>query len=102
MLVSRKILDANLDFQQRFYIPVHNPFNTLKIDIITMINDGWLKDHVKENLIASYEIRLPDIDKAPFDFNGYIKLPIPENTDFKKLGLKPQADYEKIVALKKP
>ena len=53
-------------------------------------------------MIASFEIRLPDIDKAPFDFNGYIKLPIGEISDFKKLGLKPQVDYEKIVGLKKP
>lgn len=89
VLVSRKILDGNLDFQQRFYIPVHNPFNTLKIDIINFMNDGWFRDHHKENLIASYEIRLPDIDKAPFDFNGYIKLYIPEITNFSKLGLKP-------------
>lgn len=101
VFISRKILDANLDFQQRFYIPVHNPFNMLKVELINMMNDGWFKDHVKENLIASFEIRLPDIDKEPFDFNGYIKLPIPEITDFKKFGLKPQADYEKIVAMKK-
>ena len=74
----------------------------LKIDILTIINDGWLKDHVKETLIATYEIRLPDIDKAPFDFNGYIKLPLPEITDFKKFGLIPHNDYEKIIALKKP
>jgi hypothetical protein len=74
----------------------------LKVDIFNIINNGWLKDHAKENLIASYEIRLPDIDKEPFDFNGYIKLPIPEITDFKKLGLQPQAEHEKIVALKKP
>ena len=89
VFISRRILDNNLDFNQRFYIPVHNPFNTLKVDIINIVNDGILRDHKKENLIASYEIRLPDIDKEPFDFNGYIKLPIPENTEFKKLGMKP-------------
>ena len=67
---------------------MHNPFNTLKVDIINIVNDGILRDHKKEYLIASYEMRLPDIDKEPFDFNGYIKLPISEITDFKKLGMK--------------
>ena len=67
---------------------MHNPFNTLKVDIINIVNDGILRDHKKEYLIASYEVRLPDIDKEPFDFNGYIKLPISEITDFKKLGMK--------------
>lgn len=33
---------------------------------------------MKESVIASYDIRLPDIDKEPFDDNGYIKLPISE------------------------
>jgi hypothetical protein len=88
VFISRRILDNNLDFNQRFYIPVHNPFNTLKVDIINIVNDGILRDHKKEYLIASYEMRLPDIDKEPFDFNGYIKLPISEITDFKKLGMK--------------
>jgi hypothetical protein len=102
VFVSRRILDNYLDFNQRFYIPVHNPFNTLKVDIINIVNDGILREHKKEYLIASYEIRLPDIDKEPFDFNGYIKLPIPENIEYKKLVLKPSPDFDKIVALKKP
>ncbi len=32
---------------------------------------------------------MTDIDKEPFDENGYIKLPISEQIDYKKLGLKP-------------
>jgi hypothetical protein len=38
---------------------------------------------------------MPDIDKEPFDENGYIKLPITEQSiDYKKLGLKPLPDTE--------
>ena len=99
VLYTRKILDPVLDFQQKFYIPVHNHFNTLKLDIINVLNDGWFREHVKEQIIASFDIRVPDVDKEPFDENGYIKLPISEQIDWKKLGLKPQPDME--VSVKK-
>jgi len=51
---------------------------------------------VKDVVIGQFEIRLPDIDKEPFDANGYVKLPITGDGtfDFKKLGLKPQIDME--------
>ena len=101
VLHSRKILDSQLDFNQKFYIPVHNHFNTLRIDVINMLNDGWFREHVKEIVIASFEIRLPDIDKEPFDENGNIKLPISEQSlDFKKLGLKPIPEMETQIKRK--
>jgi hypothetical protein len=37
--------------------------------------------------LASYDIRLPDIIKEPFDEDGNIKLPLPAKLDWKKLGL---------------
>ena len=67
---SRKITDSQLDYRQKFFIPVHNHFNTLKIEVINMLNDGWFREHVKETIIASFDIRLPDIDKDPFDESG--------------------------------
>ena len=98
VLNTRKILDAGLNFKQWFFIPVHNHFNTLKIEIINMLNDGWFREHVKECVIASFEIRLPDIDKEPFDEDGYIKLPIGEaQIDFKKMGLKAVPEMETQV-----
>jgi hypothetical protein len=39
-------------------------------------------------VIASFDIRLPDIDKEPFDESGNIKLPLSDFIDPKKLGLK--------------
>ena len=70
--------------------------------MINLLNDGWLREHLKEHVIASFEIRLTDIDKSSFDLHGYIKLPINEIIDFKKYGLKPQPEYEAIMARKKP
>eukprot|EP00347_Sterkiella_histriomuscorum_P021039 403335495 len=100
VLTSRKILDSQLDFMQRYYIPVHNHFNTLKIEIINILNDGWFREHVKEQIIATYDIRMTDIDKEPFDENGYIKLPISELIEFKKVGLRPVQDMENQVKKK--
>lgn len=48
VLHTRKILDSMLDFQQRFFIPVNNHFNTLKIEVINLLNDGWFREHMKE------------------------------------------------------
>ena len=57
---------------------MHNHFNTLRIEILNLLNDGWFREHVKEQVVASFDMRLTDIDKEPFDENGYVKLPIPE------------------------
>ena len=101
MLQTRRILDTQLDFNQKFFIPVHNHFNTLKIEIINSLNDGWFRDHVKETTIASYEIRMPDIDKLKANELGLIKLPINESAmDYRKLGLKPSADVSTLVKRK--
>jgi hypothetical protein len=91
VLSTKKILEKDLDFKQSFYIPVHNHFNTLRVEIINSLNDGWFRDHVKETIIASFDIRMPDIDKSPFDEQGFIKLPITEQSvlDYKRLGLRP-------------
>ena len=66
-----------------------NNFFTLKIEVISINNDGWLREHYKEHVVASYEIRLPDINKEPFDKDGYLVLPLPDKLDHKKMGLTP-------------
>ena len=62
---------------------------TIKLVVINLQSDGWFKEHFKENVVAAYEIRLPDINKEPFDSEGNIALPIPEIKEPKKLGLVP-------------
>jgi hypothetical protein len=52
-------------------------------------------------VVARFDIRLPDIDKEPFDSNGFIKLPMDEGAfDHKKLGLKAQPEMESQVKKK--
>lgn len=65
-----------------------------------MENDGWFREHMKEQVIATFEIRLPDVGKEPFDEYGNIKLPINEVLDVKKLGLKCLPEYELKVKRK--
>jgi hypothetical protein len=38
--------------------------------------DGWLREHFKESVLATYEIRIPDLNKEPFKPDGSIRLPV--------------------------
>ena len=83
-------MDHRFDFNQTFYIPVANNFFTIKFEIVNLSSDGWLREHFSEHVIASYEIRLPDLDRDPFEKDGTLTLPISiERLDFKKNGLSP-------------
>jgi hypothetical protein len=84
---SKRIINDKLDWNQTFYIPTPSHFATLRVEVINLQSDGWFKEHFKENVIATYDIRLPDINKEPFDPDGYIVLPIPDVKEPKKLGL---------------
>jgi hypothetical protein len=86
---SKRIINEKLDWNQTFYIPTPHNFVTIKLEVISLQSDGWFKEHFKENVIAAYEIRLPDINKRPFDADGNIVLPLPEIKEPKKLGLLP-------------
>ena len=56
---------------------------------------------MKDVVIAQLDIWLPDIDKEPFDSNGFIKLPLSEGTFiYKKLGLKAQPYMDSQVKKK--
>jgi hypothetical protein len=68
------------------FIPIANNFFTLKVDIINVTADGWLREHFKEHIIASFDIRIPDLKKEPFKPDGSIRLPF-SKIDYKKLGL---------------
>mmetsp|Transcript_18155 Transcript_18155/g.13202 ORF Transcript_18155/g.13202 Transcript_18155/m.13202 type:complete len:257 (+) Transcript_18155:42-812(+) len=94
VLGTRRIPTTELDFNQRFFFPVHNHFATLKVELINSTYDGWFRDHKKETVITSFEIRLPDLHKDPFDYNGNIRIPVSDQIDFKKLGLKAVQDAE--------
>ena len=63
---TKKIMDNKLDWNQSVYIPVPGHFFTLKVEILNMLADGWFREHSRENVIDSFEIRIPDINKEPF------------------------------------
>lgn len=62
-------------------------FFTLKVEILNVLADGWFREHSKENVIDSYEIRLPDINKEPFQPDGTLILPLKDKINHKGLGL---------------
>jgi len=88
-VTSKRIINDKLDWNQTFYIPTPHNFVTIKLEVINLQSDGWFKEHFKENVVAAYDIRLPDINKEPFDSDGNIVLPLPEIKEPKKLGLQP-------------
>ena len=48
---------------------------------------GLLSEAYKEMELASFDIRLPDIYKEPFEEDGNVRLPLPAKLDWKKIGL---------------
>lgn len=38
--------------------------------------DGFLREHYKEKVIATFDIRVPDLTKHPFMEDGSIRLPV--------------------------
>ncbi len=73
---TKKCIDGKMDFNQTFYLPVANHFFTIKAEVINMHADGWLREHFKESILYTFEIRIPDLNKEPFLPDGSIKLPL--------------------------
>jgi len=72
------------EFRQRFYIPIHNHFNELKLDILFAENEGWFREKRKEQIIASISIPLPNLGKI-MKIAGGNNLKIPFKVENKKL-----------------
>lgn len=93
-LSTKRIMDSKFEFKQGFYIPVANYFFTLKVEIINLENTGFFREKFEEHIIESYEIRLPDLNKDPFQRDGTLVLPIKPIQDYRKLGLKLPEDIQ--------
>ena len=88
-LSTKRIMDSNnFVFQQGFYMPVASHFFTLKIEVINLESVGFFRENFKEHVLDSYDIRIPDLHKDPFQKDGSLVLPIKPITDYKKVGLK--------------
>ena len=70
-------MDSRLDFFQSFYIPVANHWFTIKVEVINYLSDGWLREKYTEKVIASFEIRITDLHKPPFNSKGFVDLEMP-------------------------
>ena len=98
-LCTKRIIDNKFEFKQGFYIPVANHFFTLKIELVNLESVGFFKETFKEHILESYEIRLPDINKDPFQKDGTLVLPIKPIIDHRKFGLKLQTDEASQAAV---
>ena len=64
---TKKLMEqGKMDFNQNVYLPIANHFFTLKIEVINLHADGWLRGNFKEVVLQTYEIRIPDLNKEPF------------------------------------
>ena len=80
--------DGKHDFKQGFYIPVASHFFTLKIELINLESVGFFSEKHKEHVLETYEIRIADINKDPFQKDGTLVLPLRGIADYQKKGLK--------------
>jgi hypothetical protein len=98
-LETRKCMELGVtEFNQSFYIPNANHFFTIKVELVNTHMSGVLSAKLKETVLASYEIRIPDLRHAPFDRDGSISLPIP-SFDWKKSGLQQIGPQEHVSYL---
>lgn len=73
-LVSRKVkIDQyrNYNFNQDFYIPIHNKFETITVKIFTVETDKWYKKTLKEQLIKKFKIPLPFLKQEPYNSHSF-------------------------------
>lgn len=102
VIQSKRIPNDKQDWNQTFFVPKPHNFVTLKLEVVNLQSDGWFKEHFKQYVICSYDIRLPDINKEPFDREGNVSLPVPEVKEPKKMGLglieKEKETESKVVA----
>jgi len=59
--VRRSPEGGSLAVKQKFYIPVHNYFNSLCLEVYNQLNKGWFREYTQRMVIARFELRIPDI-----------------------------------------
>ena len=53
------IRNTPVRFNQRFYIPIHNRFNILKINVIRFTKEGMFSANKRSAVVKSYEYAIP-------------------------------------------
>jgi len=72
------------EFHQRFYLPIHNHFNELVMDIVLIENEGWFREKRKEQLIGSVGLPLSNLHSMIVKENSN-KLLLPIKLQNKKI-----------------
>ena len=57
-------------------------FFTLKIELINLESVGFFSEKHKEHVLETYEIRIADINKDPFQKDGTLVLPVRGIADY--------------------
>ena len=81
----RIIKSCHYEYNQLFFIPIHNKFEIIKIEIINVVSEGWFTDSKKRDVIASFEIPIPDLHDPMFEKD--LELPF-SLSDSKRKGFK--------------
>lgn len=66
---------TSLSWNTIFIFPIFNRFFSLKVEVIALTGDGWLKQSIKEDVLAEFSIPLADVNQIPF-IKGPIDLPL--------------------------
>lgn len=72
------------DFHQRFYIPIHNHFNVLTLELMFIENEGWFREKHKDITISTISIPLPKLNSLLRKYGGN-KIKLPFKIENKKL-----------------
>ena len=51
---------AEFEWNQTFIFPLCDHFFPIKIALISIVNDGWIMDHITEEILGSKEIYATD------------------------------------------
>jgi len=62
---SKQTKRDSIEWKQSFFLPFCDPFFNIQIDVISCYNDGWVREHQKEEIICSGEIWPNDIIPLP-------------------------------------
>jgi hypothetical protein len=64
------------EIHQKFYLPIHNHFNELILDIVFVENEGWFREKRKEQTIASICLPIPHLhEMVKKEGSDLIKIP---------------------------
>jgi len=85
ILESKIIHGSQCKVKQQFYIPIHNHFNEVLVELVYLKSDSWFRDNKKELVYASVVIWIPTLySEELWNNNEKIDLPLELKNTVKK------------------